>query len=168
MGTFDCPLACAEYCKESAGTDFLFKVSDLYPGLTASERALVAKYPKEALRVYMHKSTAESICAKQFGDNRTNDESDACRHFVWSALLRKNLGEELAQKFLNGHEEQPGQPKDQKAMDLSNNRAGMKTAERLEKSNSFSEENIIREFEGTLKRKELIVIDPKFKDWKAK
>jgi hypothetical protein len=168
MGTFDCSLACADFCKESAGTDFLFKISDLYPGLTGSERALAAKYPKEALRVYINKSKAESICAKQFGDNRTNDESDACRHFVWAGLLRRDLGTELAQKFLNGHEDQPGQPKNQKEMDLANNKVGLRVSEKLEKAGIFSEESLVRELEAALSRKELMVIDPKFKDWKAR
>ena len=27
MGTFDCPNACPNFCKESVGTDFVFKVS---------------------------------------------------------------------------------------------------------------------------------------------
>jgi hypothetical protein len=110
MGTFDCPTACSDFCRESVGTDFIFKVSDLCRGLTNSERALVAQFPKEALQAFLDKDKAESICAKQFGDNRTNDESDACRHFVWASLMRKSLGSDLAQKFLNAHEQQSGQP----------------------------------------------------------
>ena len=129
---------------------------------------LVAQFSKEALQAFLDKDKAESICAKQFGDNRTNDESDACRHFVWASLLRKSLGSDLAQKFLNAHEQQVGQPENEKAMDLANNRAGLLVAERLLKEKNFSEEKVVREFESALKRKEIIVINRKFKDWKMK
>jgi hypothetical protein len=53
-------------------------------------------------------------------------------------------------------------------MDLANNRAELLVAELLLKEKNFSEEKVIREFESALRRKELIVIDRKFKDWKAK
>lgn len=168
MGTFECPTACPEFCKSSVTTDFIFKISDLYPGLTSAERALAAQYPKESLKAFIEKDKAESICAEQFGGNRTNDESDACRHFVWAGLLHKNLGSDLAQKFLNAHEQQSGQPENEKAMDFANNRAGILVAEKLGKNKNFSDKNLVKEFEMALKRKEIIVINRNFKDWKMK
>lgn len=168
MGTFDCRNACPEFCKESMATDFLFKLSDLYPGLNEAERALISTYPKEAVEVFKEKNSAETTCAEQFGDNRTNDESDACRHFVWASLLYKKIGSELSQKFLNAHEQQNGQPENEKAMDLANNRAGLLAAEKLVKANHFSPKNIIREFESAYRQGDIIVINRKFKDWKSK
>lgn len=168
MSTFTCHEACSDFCEVSSTTDTIFKLSDLYPGLTPAERALVSEHPKEAIQVYRDKNDAEAAAKKQFGTNNANDESDACRHFFWANYLRRDIGPDLAQKFLNAHELQPRQNEVEKAMDLANNRLGLLVAERLLKSDSLDEKHILSEFQSALEKKELVVIDRKFKDWKPK
>lgn len=168
MATFDCHNACSMLCSETVGTDFIFKLSELYPGLSDAERALVSTNPKAALRAYVAKGRAESFCAIQFVDNRTNDESDACRHFFWASFLRNDLGENLALKFLNAHEEHPSQPEPEKHMDIANNRLGLVAAERLIKKNGLSETALLKEFATALTQKKVIVLKPQAKDWKPK
>jgi hypothetical protein len=50
MATFGCHDSCTEYCAKSSATDFIFKLSDLYPGLTLAERALAAESPVASLK----------------------------------------------------------------------------------------------------------------------
>lgn len=47
-----------------------------------------------------------------------DDESDAFRHFVWAALLTKELGKARAKEFLDAHETDPDQPHIERQMDL--------------------------------------------------
>lgn len=163
MSTFMCHDACGVLCKKAMPVDFTFKLSSLYPGLTDAERALVSEFPKQAFQVYMAKYKAESVCQDLFGQNQTNDESDACRHFVWAGLNTKELGSKDAQKFLNAHEQEPTQPEKEKAMDLANNRAGVLIAEELIKNNKFSIEELIQRFQKTLDAGELIVLKARIK-----
>ncbi len=114
MSTFDCHENCSTYCKSFALTDFIFKVSDLYSGLTNSERALATQNPIDALKGYKDALTAENICSAKFGGSRTNDESDACRQFVWSGLMFSDIGSDLVSKILNAHEDYVGTPENEK------------------------------------------------------
>ena len=158
MSTFECRDLCSTYCKNSALTDFIFKVSDLYPGLTSSERALAAQYPIDALKGYKDALTAENICANKFGGSRTNDESDACRHFVWAGLMYRDIGKDLASKVLNAHEEYVGNPEDEKNMDLENNAKGLSEAKNLSDSAAFSDEDFVKKFDAALSNGKLKIL----------
>lgn len=83
---------------------------------------------------------------------------DACRHFVWAALLVKEFGVEFSSKVLNAHERDPKQPENQRRMDLTNNKLGQAKAELLLKQKRFSEEEIIKEFEKSLNNGGIVVL----------
>ncbi len=156
--TFNCPMGCAGYCKRPLKTDFLFKLSDLYPGLTPAERALVSEYPDDSVSAFKLSLSAERLCLRKYPQSKTNDESDACRHFVWAALMTGKLGSEMAVKFLNAHEEDSKQPKDERSMDLANNRAGVIAGERLKKTNELSEESVMKLFDKSIRSHELVIM----------
>ena len=156
MSTFNCANKCGELCESDSKEAWLFKLSDLYPGLTPAERALASKYPKELLQAYRLSWEAEELCLKEFSKADTNDASDACRHFVWAILLTQSLNAELAQQILDAHEQEPTQPVEQKAMDLANNQRGVSLA----RSNSqpLAKDKILKEFRKLLKEGKLVVL----------
>jgi hypothetical protein len=161
MGTFGCHDSCPNYCDKSAATDFIFKLTDLYPGLTLAERALAAEFPVAALKGYSDALKAEKLCAAKYGKSRTNDESDACRHFVWAGLMSQDIGSEVAAKFLNAHEDYSGNPENEKTMDLKNNAVGLREADELGKAKTFSSESMERRFDDDLSKGKLTVIAPR-------
>ena len=123
MRTFQCRSQCAELCSENSISKYVF-----YPGLTSKEKALIDKYPKESVIVFVEKMRAEESSRRQFPTQKFNDEGDAFRHYIWAGLLTKELGAERAQTFLDAHEENTLQPNEEKAMDLANNRGGILVA----------------------------------------
>lgn len=158
MGTFTCHEECTFLCQSSGTEDFLFKVSDLYPGLTAEERALAAKEPVKSATAYRLALTAEKLCNRVYPSSRTNDESDACRHFVWASLLYREFGTEFSNQVLNAHEQDPKQPTAEKSMDLANNRQGLLSAEELQRAKKLNDEAILDSFQTNLSKGRLIVL----------
>lgn len=156
MGNFSCRNRCDEFCKVSQMKETIFKISDLYPGLTSAERALAAQEPIKTLSAYKLSWKAEEICHSAYPKSKRNDESDACRHFVWAGLLTKEHGKDFALQVLNAHEQDPEEPKDELAMDSANNRLGILRSESLIKSSKFSDENILEAFKSALKKSEII------------
>ena len=162
MNSFHCTSRCDELCNSTVKEKYLFKLSDLYPGLTDEERALVAKEPQKMLLAYKMAWKAEELCLRLFPSSRTNDESDACRHFVWAALLYKEFGIELSTKILDAHEQDPKQPEIEKSMDVANNRLGQLSAELLIKNTKFNDSQVLESFEENLKKNRLIIISPRY------
>jgi hypothetical protein len=164
MGTFECHEECPTLCKEKSSTEAIFSLSGLY-GLTPSERALAAKEPVKTLKAYKLSWEAESICRQLYFESRTNDESDACRHFVWAWILTRDLGSDFANQVLNAHEDDPRQPQIEKAMDLSNNRQGQ-LMEQSSKTPS-NENEILQSFKNNIGKKNLIIIKsrPENRKW---
>ena len=93
--------------------------------LTKGDREMIAKHPADALKVYQAKQKADDLSLKVFKQQGRNDESDAFRHFVWAALVTKELGQEKANEFLNAHEDEISQPLREKEMDTINNNFGV-------------------------------------------
>ena len=164
LRTFGCHSICNKLCDIDLTPDFIFTLSSLYPGLTDSERALSSENPKDAYIAYTQKAKAESGCENLYGSNNINDESDACRHFLWAAFLTRELGPDVAQRFLNAHEQEPTQPDKEKIMDLANNRAGIDFAKNLKNSKEFSVDNVLKGFSEAVKKNELIILKPKIKN----
>lgn len=158
MGTFACNSRCEGFCKLPLKEKWLFKMTELYPGLTDAERKLAAKEPSKTLRAYQLSWKAEQICSKEYFNSRTNDESDACRHFVWAGLLSDELGSDFGEQVLNAHEQDPKQAGSEKAMDLANNRLGLLAAERLKRNHALNDESILKAFKEHLENGDLIVI----------
>ena len=158
MSTFACPSACTKLCKRPIQEDFLFQLSDLYPGLTPSERALATEHPKDSLKAFQLSREAEKLCLTRFSNSNTNDGSDACRHFVWAGLMLKEFGSEKASKFLTAHEDDSKQPPIERAMDLANNRFGLISAEQLDKAKNLSSDALLKRFDEAVKKQELVII----------
>ena len=158
MNTFHCPNLCEKLCKSPKKEHLLFKISKLYPGLTGAERALIVKYPKEMLQAYKLTWESENLCATLFVSSKRNDASDACRHFVWAALLYKRFGFDLSVQILNAHEKNSKQPEEEKAMDLANNRFGIIVAKQLLENEKWSKKAILKSFQLNLKRNNIVVL----------
>jgi hypothetical protein len=160
MESFDCPLACPDLCKRSLGTKFGFNLAHLYPSLTDAERVLFADDPGAAAQAYYLSWRAEKSCNGLYGSSRTNDESDACRHYVWAALLRRDLGLDRSRAIMDAHESEPGQPVEEKAMDLANNQRGILYVESLAKTGEMTEDGIIKAFLKDLEKGNIVVLKP--------
>lgn len=158
MRTFHCHSQCPELCSILDNESISKYV--IYPGLTSKEKALIDKYPKEALIVFIQKMHAEISSTRQFPIQKSDDEGDAFRHYIWAGLLTKELGADLAQMFLDAHEENSLQSNEEKSMDLANNRGGILAAQKLQKSNKLDLENLEKQALEDLKEKKLIVINP--------
>lgn len=160
MGTFDCGRFCDDYCKsiEKQVFDFGFQLSKLYPGLTDAEREFVNVNPQRAAQAYYLSWKAESICKKVYFVSDTNDESDACRHFIWASLLNAEYGQTIASELLDAHEQNPDEPENERSMDLANNRRGIIASSELIKNKTASDSQFLSQFQKDLKDGKIIVL----------
>jgi hypothetical protein len=63
--------------------------------------------------------------SKRFGGGSLhNGAGDAFRHCYWNALLARDIGKDNALEFTTAHENRPGNPVDERDMDLWNNAVG--------------------------------------------
>lgn len=160
MDTFSCPLLCTNFCNERAFFEKLLGNLAYYSDLNVRERELIRLHPKEAITVFVQAQKAESSTYTKFGRDVQDDESDAYRHYIWAGLLSKELGLELAKKFLDAHEfERENEPNS--AMDLANNGAGLLMSEQLQKTGRFSQEEMESHAMQALKEKSLVVLKPR-------
>ncbi len=113
-----------------------------YPTLTPSERELVKQKPTSAFKAFFNMISAERESEKRFPDSTKNGPADAFRHFVWAAMLSRDLGEDEARKFLGAHETLVGQPIAEKEMDQFNNDRGILSSKDLLKTRKFSDYEI--------------------------
>ena len=161
MSTFICRNDCKDLCKS---TDFSTEYSLLKTyGLTDDEIKLCDSSPLKCVQSYKLSWDAEKICLTQYSDSRTNEESDACRHFVWAILMSKNIDPDFAESMLNAHENNPHEPAAERAMDLSNNRLGLITYQKLKSSNvQLTNELVADEFQKKLESKALVILKSRF------
>ena len=110
------------------------------------------------LKAYKLSHDAESACSELYPSSQTNDESDACRHFVWAALLQNELGTEFASEVLVAHELNPKQPQNQLEMDMHNNKLGREIGQKLNAAKNFSTEKALNAFQENLKAGKIVVI----------
>lgn len=157
MKTYMCPNQCEMLCK----FDFkkLEAATNLY-GLTDDEVKICKSDPIFCAQVYKQSLEADNLCREIYVKSKTNDESDACRHFMWAGIMTQSHGALKAKGVLDAHENNPKEPLDQKAMDLANNRAGIFAAEQLVKNKNFTAHELKKEFLKQLKEGSLIVIKP--------
>ena len=88
------------------------------------EISLVKKYPKEAAKVYKCSQEAIALTNLFYGDSGQDDNSDAFRHCLWNALMRKEVGKKAAKRWANAHEY--GKNGKSTKMDKHNNNIGRK------------------------------------------
>lgn len=160
MSNFDCSRFCDQLCSESSQTqEPEIKLSALYPGLTDPEKKFIDQHPKDAVKAYWLSWRAEGICKDKYLVSDTNDESDACRHFVWAALLNRQFGAKTASDILDAHEQNPDEPEDEKSMDLANNRRGIiVSSEMLKRSKELKDAEILSQFLSDLNEGKIIVL----------
>lgn len=159
MATFMCSGQCERLCKMQAQEVLLAKFI-FYPGLTLAERQLVVKYPKHAYIVYKQKEIAEDSTDRHFPNQDLNDESDAFRHFAWSGLLVKELGQGKAKEFLDAHEANPLQSERERQMDTFNNSRGQEATNALIKNKTWSIRNLEAKALEELRNGQLQVLSP--------
>ena len=88
------------------------------------ELSLVRKYPKEAAKVYKCSQEAIAMTVLFYGNSGQDDNSDAFRHCLWNALMRKAVGKSAAKRWANAHEY--GKKGKATRMDKHNNKVGRK------------------------------------------
>lgn len=98
MATFTCHDSCEEFCQRKFEPDGFLVLFGLY-GLTPEEIKLLISNPLQMRYAYSASKTAVQTCENIFIFNENNDESDACRHFVWSALLIDKMKATDANRF---------------------------------------------------------------------
>ena len=107
--------------------------------------------------------SAEKLCLKIYPASRTNDESDACRHYIWALLLIKELGLDFTQKILESHESNPKEPEEERKMDVFNNTLAINNFKNLDKNKNISDNEILALFKEQLKKKTLNILKPRYK-----
>lgn len=158
MGTFSCANECDQLCQEDYATSSMFSLVSVYPGLTVQERALATQNPTKMLTAYKLSWKVEELCLKLYRASVVNDESDACRHFIWAGLLTKEFGSSFASAVLSAHEADAQEPDRERKMDEANNKIGIGEAEGLIKSKKFSEEALLKRFQEQRDQNKLTII----------
>lgn len=156
MSTFTCPQECEKLCANLSLED-----NKNYYGLTDDEVKFCKENKVKCLKAYKESWNAEKLCLSIYPVGDMNDESDACRHYVWAILLSREIGEKDSETVLNAHENNPKEPKNQQAMDLANNRLGLLTYQK-NKELFKSNEELKKSFIEQIKNNKLIVLDPNY------
>ncbi len=159
MSTYMCPNRCESLCKNN---NRLKKDENIY-GLTDDEIKFCKENRVDCLEAYYESWNAEKICLSIYPVSDVNDESDACRHYVWSILLNKTIGDKNAELVLNAHENHAREQKDQQAMDLANNRLGLLNYQKFKHKLKTNEE-IKMSFLEELKSGKLVILKPNYKN----
>ncbi len=96
-----------------------------YFGVNPRELELAQEYPVAAALCHRAAQQARDEATRRYPDSAfTNGAGDAFRHAYWNALMVRAVGSDLAERFADAHEEDPGQPDEQRRMDLHNNEVG--------------------------------------------
>lgn len=159
MNTFDCPTECEKLCKAS---DVPYSLLKAY-GLTDDEIKICDVDPSICLKGYLDSLRAEKICLSIYPASRTNDESDACRHFQWAALMADDIGKVNAEKILTAHENNPREPTEEREMDLANNKLGLSSYLALKKQGTLSDKALTDAFKKYLHDGKFVIIKPRYK-----
>lgn len=155
-----CHNECASLCKKKQ------KIADSpdsknFYGLTDDEIRFCEENKVACLKAYKSSWEAEKICLEIYPLSDVNDESDACRHYVWSILMARDIDEKNAETVLNAHENNSKEPKNQRAMDLANNRLGLLNFSKNRKGFSTADE-IKKSFLEELSKNKFIIIKPMY------
>lgn len=156
MATYMCHNQCEQLCKKT-----IIQPKENFYGLTEDEIAFCKVNPVNCAIAYKQSWKAENICLDIYTFSDMNDESDACRHYVWSILLSREIGDKDAEIVLNAHENNPLEPKNEQGMDLANNRLGLLDFQR--DKNRFKTDLAIKDsFIKQLKSNKFVIIKPNY------
>ncbi len=120
FATFTCTNQCDQFCSQKNTKTVDPELN--YYDLTEDELIFCKENKYTCLKAYKISWQAEKSCLSIYYKSQTNDESDACRNYLWSFELAKEIGLENAKKILDAHENNPMQDLKEKKMDLENNR----------------------------------------------
>jgi hypothetical protein len=168
MDSFMCHGQCRDLCKSYLDRLTVEQLTVPYE-LTEAEKTLIQKHPKEAVAVFYSKYLSEKATDRIFGAfPKRNNEADAFRHYVWSGRIAHSIGEQKARLFLDAHESDPDDPKEEKQMDLHNNERGLRQGVELDQKKQFSSESLEKAALQSLHDKTLKVIRPtgNIPEWK--
>jgi hypothetical protein len=95
--------------------------------MSASELAIFDSMAADFQSLYLQNAYEAIRQAERLypGPGLHNGAGDAFRHALFVALNTRIIGENLAQRLSNAHEDMPGQDPNERAMDLHNNYAGI-------------------------------------------
>lgn len=143
---------------EQAALKMLGYIGSQYPTLNKEEKNLVKERPIEAAIVFYNAIIAEHKAEEFYPNSKPNGKSDAFRHYVWSGLLVRDVGEDRARAFLNAHEAARGQSASEKAMDQFNNDQGINAAKDLLQKEYFDNFTILERAKKDLEADKLKVL----------
>ena len=149
-----------------ANSKYDFQDPHLFPNLNKEELFLIFLHPVKMFKAYQIAWEAKKLCSIFFDMNSSNGPGDACRHFVWAALLYERFGKELSEKILIAHENDERQTLKGKEMDLANNLLGLVEANRLKERGLLNPSFILKAFQENLQAGHVLVltsaiVDPK-------
>lgn len=128
---------------------FIFGVSPTRSeAQTIAEIQLSLLHPAAALDAYAAAQFAASKTVELFSgvpgqQSLHNNAADAFRHALWNAKMKSTIGEELAKKFADAHEEVPDNPPEEKAMDLHNNAKGRTIIVKDSSGNTVTDDDLV-------------------------
>ena len=102
--------------------------------------ALIGNNPKQTFAIAHAKKRASDLTEEYFLENRTKDESDAFRHFLWAALMAKNIAPDFSKAFTDSHESCVTANSEQE-MDYVNNGKGIEAFRALSRERGKVTEN---------------------------
>ena len=105
--------------KENQPSTYAYNI--LGKNATKEELLLVAKYPKQSVKIFNNSSTASNTASSLYkAETLYLGNGDAFRDAYWNALNLKSVGADIAKAFANAHESETPEGND-KTMDLRNN-----------------------------------------------
>lgn len=161
LRTFVCKSKCNSLCNEFVPSNLSLSV--LNPVLNISEQALAKKFPIDSLTAYKLSFNAESLCGEIFYQSLSDDESDACRHYMWTYLMAQKINSSFAKRVLSAHENEPLQLKSSKEMDEFNN---LKAINFFKTSPKLDELSLKKQFLMDLNSGSLRINKPNPKNWR--
>jgi len=131
-------------------------------GLNSQEMQVGLNQPGKTFSIRKTRNTAERFASNSglrmdLEKPMLDDEADAFRHTMWSALNTQTAGEEFARDFGNAHEEGGSNTPEQEKMDRHNNEVGFRIGKENPKASPQEiAKMIIEEYE----QGNLVVINP--------
>jgi hypothetical protein len=124
--------------------------SDAWDKLNDAEKAFVRSHPEVAKEFLENAQKALQEAKDRYPDSLHNGVGDAFRHAYWASLNTVDAGQALARQYGDAHEQSPGQPENEKDMDLYNNSVGYYIGNEALKE-GWDENRIIDEIEKAIR-----------------
>ncbi len=161
MSSFLCPNKCDLFCKRL--NKIPIAPDPFYYGLTDAEVSFCEKNKFTCIKAYQLSWSVEKSCLSIYKRSNTDDESDACRHYMWAFVMAQDFGLENSKKILDAHESNPKQSAQEKEMDDFNNDVSLEDFKKT-KDKKLSESEILEKFKERISTHKLKVLKPKYSE----